>query len=275
MSSSPRSYDEADLALGEELASRAALAIDNARLYAAAQQAIQARDEFLSIASHELKTPLTALQLQVDGLRIAERNQQGDGDRLDRVEVRPERIRKLEAHSARLALLVNQLLDVSRLTAGRLVLAPDEMDLWALVQGVAGRFSEQAQRAGCELLLEGSPLVGRWDPSRLDQVITNLVANAIKYGPGAPVEIRLEARPAGARVEVRDHGVGVAADDHERIFERFERALSARNYGGLGLGLWIARRLVEAHGGAIRVESQPGAGARFIVELPLEVPGAG
>lgn len=267
VSDSGRRYDESDLALAEEVASRAALAIDNARLYGAAQQAIAARDEFLSIASHELRTPLAALQLQVDGIRIAGRGQ-------ERVEVRKDRVRKLESHTARLGLLVNQLLDVSRLASGRLVLDPAEMDLGALVDTVVGRFTEPAAKAGCPLSVEARALRGRWDASRLDQVITNLLQNALKYGAGEPVDVRLEETPEGARLEVIDRGIGIAEEDQERIFERFERALPAKNYGGLGLGLWIARHLVAAHGGSIRVHSAPGQGARFTVELPREGPPA-
>jgi signal transduction histidine kinase len=168
----------------------------------------------------------------------------------------------------RLGGLVGNLLDVSRLAAGKLDLTPEKFDLVELVRDVAERLRDQAS-APFELRLDG-PVVGTWDRLRVDQVITNLVSNALKYGRGKPVSLAAGARGNVAVVEVSDQGIGIAAADQKRIFERFERAVSPSSYGGLGLGLYIARQIVEALGGSIRVESTPGAGSRFIVELPRE-----
>ncbi|MFO7178062.1 MAG: ATP-binding protein [Pseudomonadota bacterium] len=229
------------------------------------RDAVATRDEFLSIASHELKTPLTPLQLQLDSLRLL----------LDKEGALDERAaRKLEQASrqtARLTRLVENLLDVSRITRFRLELEIEEVDLGELIREIASRYADEAHRAGCTLEIHApSPVVGRWDRMRLEQVISILVSNAIKYGPGKPVEIRAEARDDAARLTVRDYGIGIAQADLSRIFERFERAVSARHYGGLGLGLYIARQIVDAHSGSIGVSSEPGAGATFTVVIPLE-----
>ncbi|CAN95609.1 Protein kinase [Sorangium cellulosum So ce56] len=262
-----RHYRPADLWLAQELASRAALALDNSRLFAEAQVAIERRDEFLLVASHELKTPLTSLKMQAHLLaRLL--------PRLQRAEVAPERIdaaiQVLNRQIARLAHLINELLDVTRLNAGRLTLARAPLDLAALTCEVVERMRQQLASARCrtELDLEG-PVIGHWDASRMEQVLINLLSNAIKYGAGAPIHVVVRGLEGRALLVVRDHGIGIAQADQARIFERFERAVSVRNFGGLGLGLYIVRWIVTSHGGTIRVESEPGAGAAFIVELPL------
>ncbi|MDC0677624.1 AAA family ATPase [Sorangium atrum] len=268
LATSPRRrYGPADLWLAEELASRAALALDNSRLFAEAQEAIERRDEFLLVASHELKTPLTSLKMQAHLLaRLLPRFQ--------RAEVAPERIdaaiQVLNRQIARLAHLVNELLDVTRLNAGRLSLARAPLDLAALTREVVERMHQQLADARCRthLDLEG-PVVGDWDASRVEQVLINLLSNALKYGAGAPIHVVVRGLEGRALLVVRDHGIGVAEADQARIFERFERAVSVRNFGGLGLGLYIVRWIVTSHGGTICVESAPGAGATFIVELPL------
>ncbi|WP_437275218.1 AAA family ATPase [Sorangium sp. So ce375] len=268
LSSAPRRpYGTADLWLAQELASRAALALDNSRLFAEAQEAIERRDEFLLVASHELKTPLTSLKMQAHLLaRLL--------PRLQRAEVAPERIdaaiQVLDRQIARLAHLVNELLDVTRLNAGRLSLTRAPVDLASLTREVVERMRQQLADARCrpQLELEG-PVVGHWDASRMEQVLINLLSNAIKYGAGGPVHVVVRREGERALLVVRDHGIGIAEADQARIFERFERAVSVRNFGGLGLGLYIVRWIVTSHGGTIRVESEPGAGAAFIVELPL------
>jgi signal transduction histidine kinase len=226
------------------------------------------RDDFLHVAGHELKTPLAALLLQLDGmLRQAQRGQFAAQPELLR-----ERLVKTRTQAQRLERLVGELLDVSRLSSGQLVLELEEVDLAGLAREVTERLGEQAQRAGCALTVSGpeAPVVGRWDRLRVDQVLTNLLANAFKYGVGKPIELRLERVGPAARVVVRDHGIGIAAADQARIFERFERAVSDSHYGGLGLGLWICRQIVEALGGTIAVESALGQGSTFVVMLPLE-----
>jgi signal transduction histidine kinase len=172
----------------------------------------------------------------------------------------------------RLTLLINSLLDVSSITAGRLVLEREDVDLAQLVREVIEREEDALAEARCEVRLEApAPAVGRWDRLRLDQVVTNLVSNAMKFGAGKPIRVAVGIDGGTARVVVEDEGIGISAEAQARIFERFERAVSGRNFGGLGLGLWISRQIVQQSGGRIGVESQPGAGARFTVELPISV----
>ncbi|WP_437752523.1 AAA family ATPase [Sorangium sp. So ce1389] len=268
LSTAPRRlHGPADLSLAEELGSRAALALDNARLFAEAQQAIERRDEFLLVASHELKTPLTSLKVQAHLIERLLR-------RYQRAELAPERLdaalQVFNRQIARLGHLVDELLDVTRLNAGRLTLARAPVDLAALAREVVERMSQQLANARCQVELDvDEPVVGCWDPSRMEQVLINLLSNAMKYGAGGPIHVVVRRQSDRALLVVRDHGMGIAEADHARIFERFERAVSVRNFGGLGLGLYIVRWIVTLHGGTIRVESALGEGAAFIVELPL------
>ena len=246
-----------------DISERRKIERERAKLLAEARQAVEARDTFLSVASHELKTPLTALQLTVQGLLRAStkhRDPPLDAQLIDKLNATNRQV-------SRLTKLVDQLLDVSRLTAKRLKLECAHTDLTALVNDVIERFAQSAE--GC--VIQGpntDPIVGVWDAARLDQVFTNLVGNAVKYGEGSPIEVRLADTGSEVVVSVLDRGAGIAAEDQARIFERFERLVSHRHYGGFGLGLWIVRQLVEAHGGRIEVHSQPGHGAQFIVALP-------
>lgn len=263
---SQRTFDAADLRLAEDLARRAAVAVDNARLYHAAQQAILARDEFLSIASHELRTPLTSLQLQSQSLlRLLQRSTS---------DIAPDKLisklQLIERQTHRLTQLTDNLLDVSRIRLGRFDLRVEPVDLAQLARDLVARFEEQLREAGCVVhIVAEEPVVLATDRSRVEQIATNLLANAIKYGAGKPIEIVVERADGYARLHVRDQGIGIAPDHLERIFVRFERAVSSQNYGGLGLGLYIARQLVEALGGAIRVQSEVGVGSIFTVTLPL------
>ena len=238
---------------------------DHKRAEAELQRAVVHRDDFLSVASHELRTPLTSLKLEVANLaRLAQRNQG--------VVPAPklaEKLDKIDSQAERLHRLINALLDVSRIASDRLELEIDDVDLSQLAHEVVARFQDEAARAGCTLgILASAPVVGRWDRSRLEQVMTNMVTNALKYGSGKPVDVIVETVGSQARLAVRDQGVGIAPDDQQRIFDRFERASSTRSFGGIGLGLWIVREIVRAHEGEVRVESELGAGATFIVELP-------
>ncbi|MFT3765586.1 MAG: MHYT domain-containing protein [Minicystis sp.] len=261
-----RCYGPADLALAEDLGRRIAATLENARLYREAADAVRVRDEFLSVASHELRTPMTSLKLLVqsfarklsDGTLAAQ-----PADRLLFA------ARTLGRQADRLSGLVDDLLDVSRIVAGRLELHPAPMDLTALVREVAGHFDELSRVASSPVqIVAPEPVTGCWDRSRMEQVVTNLVSNAIKYGPGRAVEIEVHRLDARAVLRVRDHGIGIDPEAQRRIFDRFERAVPSRNYGGLGLGLYIVRQIVDVHGGTIHVESTPGAGATFTVELP-------
>ncbi len=229
-----------------------------------AREAVRLRDEFLSVASHELKTPLTSLKLRVQGLvqhapPVAD---PVEAARLGKsIELAERQVRRLEK-------LVNNLLDVSRIAVGRFPLQREEVDLVPLVHNVIGQFSAEIARSGSDLTLElPARAFGLWDPMRLEQVAVNLLSNAVKYGAGRPITVGVEIAGSHARLIVRDGGIGIGAADQARIFERFERAVSL-DYGGLGLGLHITREIVRAHGGTIRVESVPGQGATFIVELP-------
>ncbi|MEK6606648.1 MAG: PAS domain S-box protein, partial [Myxococcota bacterium] len=269
---SGRHYRAADVALAEELAHRAAIAVDNALLFADAQESVRVREEFLSIASHELKTPLTSLQFQVQSLLRAVRK--GTLATLP-----PERsagmLESAERQTRRLARLVDDLLDVSRIAAGRLALHLEDVDLARVAREAFERLADEAARAGCTVALDAdAPVVGRWDHLRLDQVATNLLSNAIKYGRGKPIEAVVRGDATNATLVVRDHGIGIAPEHLVRIFERFERASPARHYAGLGLGLYIVRQIVGTHGGSVRVASDPGTGSTFTVELPRHAVGA-
>jgi PAS domain S-box-containing protein len=256
-------FEAADLAVAEELARRIALAVENAHLYSEAQRAIRLRDEFMSIASHELRTPLTALSLDLEVmLRLLER--QGSEART------MQRANKLNAHLGRLKQLVLTLLDVSQIEAGRLAIQLEAMDLRIVAGEVIDRFTEQAAQVQCELRprLPVGPIEGSWDRLRIDQVLTNLLSNAIRYAPGRPIDVELSAAGSTVTLAVRDHGPGIGPQDLERIFGRFERAASGRGIGGFGLGLWITRQIVIALGGTIRVESDPNVETAFIIELP-------
>jgi PAS domain S-box-containing protein len=258
-------YTSEDEALLEDLAHRAAQAIENARLYGEAQAAVAVRDEFLSIASHELRTPLTALRLALENMRrVASREaiEKLPAQYVERVLVTAER------QGQRLEKLVSGLLDVSRIHMGRLELEVEEVELGAAVQEALGAVEDEAAQSGSEIQVKGEPVRGFWDRLRVSQVVTNLLGNAVKYGGGKPVEVEFFPRGDRAVLRVRDHGIGIDPSDQPQIFERFERAVSSRNYGGLGLGLYIVKRIVEAHGGIITVDSQPGEGATFQVELP-------
>ncbi len=233
-------------------------------------KALQARDEFLSIAAHELKTPLTSLLLQAQGLAkvlVPERL-----EALNRVRALST-VESVERSARRLNGLVDQLLEINRITNDRIVLSREAVDLVRVVQEVINRTSELASAAKVNLQLHApSSLIGQWDPDRVAIVVTNLVSNAIKYGANHPVEITLADEGERARLEVKDRGIGISPEDQQRIFGRFERAVPSRHYGGFGLGLWISRRLIEAHGGSIQVESEPGRGAGFTVLLPRRAP---
>lgn len=232
-----------------------------------ARQAVRARDEFISIASHELQTPLTSMTLVLHALQA----------RLQQASRSPEGLAYLEGriHVAvrgveRLSSLVSNLLDLSRIESGRLRIDRVRLDLAALVVDVVERYQESAAQAGCMLhLCADGPIVGELDRLRMDQVVTNLLANALKYGAGAPVRVLVERAGGIARISVRDGGIGIQDADAARLFGKFERAAMARSFGGLGLGLYITREIVSAHGGTVRVENNAEGGCTFTVEVPL------
>lgn len=231
------------------------------------REAVRARDEFLSMASHELRTPMTPLELQLTSVLDLVRTGR-------HLEVPAEKLTsKLEMavrQIDRLTALINNMLDVTRITSGRLTIAARRMDLGESVRRVLARSHEMLRRARCPVELSiDHAIVGHWDPIGVETVLSNLLSNAAKFGEGKPIEVTIEPGDARARIVVRDHGIGIAVAEQDRIFQRFERAVPARHYGGFGIGLWAARQIIEAHGGEIRVESEPGAGSTFTVELPI------
>jgi signal transduction histidine kinase len=232
------------------------------------RRALQIRDEFLAMASHELRTPITTLGLQTEGLlhlggRVPARGGEDGDERLRR------RLLAIRNQVLRLDRLVDQLLDVSRLIDGHLELHPEVVDLLAVTTDAVDLLREPAGRAGSSVELRGNAgLYGQWDRFRLEQVITNLLSNAIKFGGGRPIDVEVQGDAQRVRLVVRDGGPGIPAEEQHRIFERFERATNGRSQPGLGLGLWISKRIVDAFGGTISVESRPGEGSTFAVELP-------
>lgn len=269
MTTSSRVYGPADLALAEEVAAQAGMAVDNARLYRDAQEALRLRDEFLTVASHELRTPLTALQLQIQVLQRALGSAPAD----DPLTQRLSRLSAVAGRQMRrLTHLVNDLLDVSQLAEGRLQLHREWVDLATVTGDIIQRFDMQLQAANCETRVALSPVTGYWDEARIEQALSNILSNALKYAAGTPIEITVDSDEVEARVTIRDAGIGIAPGDINRIFGRYERAVSARHYGGMGLGLHIAREVIEVQGGRLSVESSPGTGSTFTIALPLAAP---
>ena len=257
-----RNYSSIELSLVKELGRRAAMAIDNARLYRHAEEALRARDEFLAIAAHEIRGPITSIHLAVQALLLKK--------------LAPDAVSRafelVEREDRRLSRFVDELLDLGHLRAGRLQLHLEEVSLTDVVQEVVKRVGAELAASGSSITTTTQPsVVGQWDKFRMEQVVTNLLSNAIKFGLGKPIEISVSSSDGRARLIIRDHGIGVDPSARERIFMPFERNVSVRNYGGLGLGLHIVKTIVAAMGGSVRVESVLGGGSSFIIELPLQL----
>ena len=231
------------------------------------QQAVSARDEFLSIASHELKTPLTTLKLQsqLRKKRLSKNDETAfTSEKLNQMFTADER------QINRLSRLIDDMLDITRIGSGKLIVNPEHVDLKELFKEVIHRFEDQLEAAGCKIHFEYTGKTdGNWDRYRLEQVITNLLTNAMKYGPGKPIHIILKRENDKVVFNFIDEGMGIDIEDHERIFKQFERAINVSEVSGLGLGLYIVKQILEAHNGTIRVESEKGEGSRFTVELPV------
>lgn len=234
---------------------RAALVLD-------LQQAVHARNDFLALASHELRTPLNALSFSVEAMmRSRERLPDEVASKLSLVE---RQIRRLEAS-------IESLLDVSRITSGGLSMEFEtNLDFAAIARDTVERFEDQTARAKCNVRLTGAdhPILGTWDKMRLEQVVSNLLSNAMRYGPNKPIDVHVGSTDQVAELTVRDYGIGIPAEKQAAIFARFERAVSQREYRGVGLGLWIVREVVSAMDGTLSVDSRSGEGATFRVTIP-------
>lgn len=266
-STSPkRHYGEAELRRAEEVGRRCAIALDSANLYREAIRTIQVREDFLSIASHELRTPLSPLRMQFEmALRFAKELPESTLRRAELIEM----IEGAGLQVDQLLKLVNNLLDVSRITAGRLKLNAEWFDYSDLLREIAKRFEPSLKKSGCELRMTISDsFEGYWDRSRIDQVVSNLLSNALKFGMGAPIEVELVQVADEARLSVKNYGSKIELADRDRIFERFERG-NPGSAPGFGLGLYISREIVTAHSGRITVESEAEKGTVFTVRLPL------
>jgi signal transduction histidine kinase len=230
------------------------------------ERAVKMRDDFMSIVAHELRTPLNTLYLESQLRRM----------QLGRGAMAAFEAPQLEAMFARddrqirnMVRLIEDILDVSRIRSGTLSVRPVKTELSLLLRRVIDDLDQQAAAAGSSISLHApQPVEGWWDEFRIEQVVVNLLTNALRYGGGKPVEVSLSPTAEGARIDVRDYGIGISAADQPRIFRQFERAGGGRSADGLGLGLFITQKLVEAHGGSISVASEPGCGSLFSLDLP-------
>lgn len=235
---------------------------------AAAQEEIKARDEFLSIASHELKTPLTSMILQIQALLYSIRNVSLANFSVQNL---LKKLESAEEQSWKLTRMINDLLNVSLITTGRLSLEVEKVELTDLIKDVIERSSGSLEDKNYSVRIDANgPVRGTWDKIRIEQVVVNLLSNAIKYGNGKPIEIKIRKRNSVAKISVKDSGIGIPAEQHKRIFTRFARDVKPADYKGLGVGLYITNQIVNAHKGKIRVKSSPGKGSTFTIELPLE-----
>ena len=232
--------------------------------------AVEARDTFIAVAAHELRNPMTPIIGQIELLLNGIRTGRFPPDQVER---RVERIQHAMLHYVKRAGI---LLDVSRITSGKLQLEPEAFDLAALLREVAGDLADAARRAGSLVTVTGpDTLPVTWDHLAAEQIVDNLVANAIKHGGSSPVELHAEVREGEVSIKVRDHGGGIPEAARARVFERFERAVgSGERRSGYGIGLWVVRQLAEAMGGAVTIGDAPGGGALFTVTLPQHARGA-
>ena len=248
----------------------AAAATERRVQFQATKDALRGRDEFLSIASHELKTPLTSLslRLQLTAIEFERSNAAIPRLALDHIQACMGQLKRLTA-------LIDDLLDLTRIRAGRMQLTKEPVDLTRVVHNVTERLRMEMTDVKIPIRVDAmEPAVGLWDQVRIEQVVNNLLSNALKYGNRKPVAIHVAADNSKIRMQVKDQGDGVSPDMRERIFERFERGGTGNKISGLGLGLYICRQIVDAHGGDIWVESDNGKGSTFTVELPVNSPNA-
>jgi PAS domain S-box-containing protein len=251
-------YSAGDLEFVETLARRVALSVENARLFREAREALRARDEFLIIAAHEIRGPITSIHMAAQALHKGTAAGQETAKLLSII----------QREDRRLASFVNELVSLGKIQNGQMYFDSEEVDLGDVVREAATTVRDDLARSASALSIttEGHP-VGQWDRHALAQVATNLLSNAIKFGDGKPIDIAIRETRGHTTLEVTDHGLGIHSETLDRIFKPFERGVSVRNYGGLGLGLFIVRTIVEGMGGVVRVRSTPGEGSTFTVEL--------
>jgi len=270
-----RRPSEADIQLVRDASGAAALAIQHIRVRESlsqalleAQKAVQLREDFISIASHELRTPLTPLKMQAQILEqlCAQDDLQGmrKWDELKRL------VEGLGKQVNKLLKVAEELLNAARIGAGQLTVKTRTCDLTQIVNSVLTQFADEITKAKCSLSVRAqAPVVGKWDPEQIERVVANLLSNAIKFGAGTPIEVSVTRENGAACLLVKDAGIGIAKEAQGRLFTRFERVAPVKHFGGLGLGLYIAREIVNAHGGSIEVESALGQGTSFVVHLPV------
>ncbi len=231
------------------------------------EHAVRMRDDFMSIVSHEVRTPLNGLILETQLRKLHLARDNADAFTLDKMRGMVERD---ERQIQSLIRLIEDMLDVSRIRTGKLSIRPSQFDLTQLVANLLDNFAPQISAAECSVSLHASePVVGIWDEFRVEQVISNLVSNALRYGGHGPIEVSVYAQKGAALVEVRDHGIGISKENQARIFQQFERVSATHVVAGLGLGLFISEQIVVAHGGSITVQSALGEGSTFTVSLPM------
>ncbi|HEX2910578.1 MAG TPA: ATP-binding protein [Chloroflexia bacterium] len=261
-----RRYGPEDLSLAEELTRRAALAVDNARLYNEAQVALKVRDQFLSIASHELKTPMTSILASTQLLLRRAAKYENTDQNQNRT------LNLLLTQTLRMNRLVDTMLDLSRLETGQFTIEQEPLDISELVKKIAGEMAHISDSHVIECQAGENPIVVSADELRLEQVLQNLVYNAIKYSPdGGKVTVALELKDHSACLKVSDEGIGIPQEALPKLFERFYRAenLEGRQISGMGLGLFVVKEIITLHGGTIGVTSEQGKGSTFTIQLPL------
>jgi PAS domain S-box-containing protein len=260
-------YNNNDLELVVELARLCSTALENASLHWDVRKSFQIRDDFISIASHELRTPITPLKMQIqllkNQLKRPQNISQSDKANLSKL------LTDSETQIDRLSKIVENLLDVSRISAGRLVLSFETVNLGDLVNQVISRLSRDLEQANCVVKVAiAQDSIGSWDKRRIEQVVVHFLTNAMKFGRGKTIDVSVENTGPNTSLRITDYGIGIAVEDQAKIFGCFERATSIKSFGGFGLGLYIARKIVEGHDGTISVTSVPGKGSTFTVTLP-------
>jgi len=253
-----RRYTREDLRVAEELGRRLATTIENARRNRETRETLEARSAILSIAAHEIRGPATTIHLAVQALLEGDATPASTSRMLGIIE---------RAHR-RLIRFVDDLLDLGRIDAGRMAFEISPVDLSNVVRDVVARMEVDVQHSCCDVRLHlDDGVVGEWDRFRVDQIVSNLVANALKFGERAPVDITVALEDDVARLEVRDHGLGISPDLADRLFRPFERTQSSKT-PGYGLGLYIVKLIVERFGGTVSAENAPDVGSTFTVLLP-------